>query len=197
MEVNNRGTIGDNPKGKHRQDDDLPPLLKQKLINLFSKEKNELLSLKRMTKKQFKHYNDLPLARIKRIMKSDEDVDMISAEAPILFAKACELFILDITVRALYEAECEKRVNIEKEDFFSVFHSTDVFDFLSEAVNQVHNENNCEVIDRAALMRQESHPQHGIDMRHDRQPIGNLPLELTKRRLAMQGNINEKKMRTD
>lgn len=30
----------------------------------------------------------------RRIMKSDEDVRMISAEAPILFAKACEMFIL-------------------------------------------------------------------------------------------------------
>jgi hypothetical protein len=29
-------------------------------------------------------------------MKSDEDVRMISAEAPIVFAKACELFILEM-----------------------------------------------------------------------------------------------------
>jgi hypothetical protein len=32
-------------------------------------------------------------------MKSDEDVRMISAEAPVLFAKACELFILDMALR--------------------------------------------------------------------------------------------------
>lgn len=33
----------------------------------------------------------LPLARIKKVMKaSDDQVKMISAEAPILFAKACE-----------------------------------------------------------------------------------------------------------
>ena len=48
----------------------------------------------------FKFANDLPLARIKRIMKSDEDVRLISAEAPIVFAKACEMFIADLTVRA-------------------------------------------------------------------------------------------------
>ena len=36
----------------------------------------------------FKNHQ-LPLARIKKIMKADEDVRMISAEAPILFAKAC------------------------------------------------------------------------------------------------------------
>jgi hypothetical protein len=32
-------------------------------------------------------------------MKSDEDVRMISAEAPVLFAKACELFVMDMTIR--------------------------------------------------------------------------------------------------
>ena len=43
----------------------------------------------------FKNHN-LPLARIKKIMKSDEDVRMISSEAPALFAKACEMFILEV-----------------------------------------------------------------------------------------------------
>lgn len=47
----------------------------------------------------FKNYIDLPLARIKRIMKSDEDVHMISAEVLVLFAKACEMFILEMTIR--------------------------------------------------------------------------------------------------
>jgi len=49
----------------------------------------------------FKNHN-LPLARIKKIMKSDEDVRMISSEAPALFAKACEMFILE--ARALAPA---------------------------------------------------------------------------------------------
>ena len=35
-----------------------------------------------------------------QIMKSDQDVRMISAEAPVLFARACECFILDLTLRA-------------------------------------------------------------------------------------------------
>ena len=39
-----------------------------------------------MTAADFKH-QDLPLARIKRVMKLDEDVRMISAEAPALFAR--------------------------------------------------------------------------------------------------------------
>ena len=53
--------------------------------------------------KDFKE-QQLPLARIKKIMKSDEDVRMISAEAPILFALACRLFITEITHKAAFHA---------------------------------------------------------------------------------------------
>ena len=80
----------------------------------------------------FKNANDLPLARIKRIMKSDEDVRMISAEAPVLFAKACELFISDLTVRSF--AYCSedrgKRRTLTREDVCLAVQQTDVFDFL-------------------------------------------------------------------
>lgn len=51
----------------------------------------------------------LPLARIKKIMKSDEDVRMISAEAPVLFSKACELFIIELTHRAWQNTEENRR----------------------------------------------------------------------------------------
>ena len=37
------------------------------------------------TEQDFKNYIDLPLARIKRIMKSDEDVHMISAEVNTVY----------------------------------------------------------------------------------------------------------------
>ena len=40
----------------------------------------EMAVLEVGTEQDFKNHNDLPLARIKRIMKSDEDVRMISAE---------------------------------------------------------------------------------------------------------------------
>jgi len=80
----------------------------------------------------FKNANDLPLARIKRIMKSDEDVRMISAEAPILFAKACELFISDLTIRSFaYTAEDKgKRRTLTREDVCLAVQQTDVYDFL-------------------------------------------------------------------
>ncbi len=82
------------------------------------------------TEQEFKNHNDLPLARIKRIMKSDEDVRMISAEAPVLFAKACELFILDLSIRAWGAAEKSKRRTLQKEDIDAAINNTDIFDFL-------------------------------------------------------------------
>ena len=54
-------------------------------------------------------------------MKSDEDVRMISAEAPVLFAKACEIFILELSIRAWGAAEKQKRRTLQKEDIEAAF----------------------------------------------------------------------------
>jgi nuclear transcription factor Y gamma len=37
--------------------------------------------------------------------KQDPEVKMISAEAPILFAKGCDIFITELTMRAWIHAE--------------------------------------------------------------------------------------------
>ena len=37
------------------------------------------------------HSHDFPLARIKEVIKADEEVQMISAEVLVVFAKACGL----------------------------------------------------------------------------------------------------------
>ena len=82
------------------------------------------------TEHDFKNHNDLLLARIKRIIKSDEDVRMISAEAPVLFAKACELFILDLSIRSWNYSQLHKRITLQKEDVKETVTKTDIFDFL-------------------------------------------------------------------
>ncbi|MCL7050094.1 hypothetical protein MKW94_020550 [Papaver nudicaule] len=75
--------------------------------------------------------HSLPLARIKKIMKkSGDDVKMISGEAPILFSKACELFIEEITVRSWKKALEGKRRTLHKEDVACAVIETDIFDFL-------------------------------------------------------------------
>ena len=84
-------------------------------------------------KKDFKKHNDLPIARIKRIMKSDQDVRMISAETPVIFARACEMFIMDITIRSTQYAEYDnERLVLTKKSILDTIKNTDIFDFLME-----------------------------------------------------------------
>ncbi|GKV38571.1 hypothetical protein SLEP1_g46463 [Rubroshorea leprosula] len=81
----------------------------------------------------FKNHN-LPLARIKKIMKADEDVRMISAEAPIVFARACEMFILELTLRSWNHTEENKRRTLQKNDIAAAITRTETFDFLVDIV---------------------------------------------------------------
>nr|UYC36128.1 OF21762 [Phoebe bournei] len=81
----------------------------------------------------FKNHS-LPLARIKKIMKADEDVRMISAEAPVVFAKACEMFILELTLRSWIHTEENKRRTLQKNDIAAAITRTDIFDFLVDIV---------------------------------------------------------------
>ena len=53
---------------------------------------------------------------------------MISA--PVLFAKACEIFILEMTLRAWGAAEKSKRHTLQKEDIEAAIKNTEIFDFL-------------------------------------------------------------------
>ena len=81
----------------------------------------------------FKAQNDLPLARIKRIMKSDEDVRMISAEAPVVLARACELFVLELTLRAAKGQENEKVIT--RADVVAAIKNAATMDFLRGVVD--------------------------------------------------------------
>ncbi|KAI9489634.1 histone-fold-containing protein [Zychaea mexicana] len=76
----------------------------------------------------------LPLARIKKVMKTDPEVKMISAEAPILFAKACETFIAELTKRAWVHAEESKRRTLLRSDIAMGISKTDMCDFLIDIV---------------------------------------------------------------
>ncbi|EFX84357.1 hypothetical protein DAPPUDRAFT_46746 [Daphnia pulex] len=77
---------------------------------------------------------ELPLARIKKIMKLDDDVKMISAEAPVLFSKAAELFITELTLRAWIHTEDNKRRTLQRNDIAMAISKYDQFDFLIDIV---------------------------------------------------------------
>lgn len=78
--------------------------------------------------------HQLPLARIKKVMKADPEVKMISAEAPIIFAKACETFITELTMRAWIHAEENKRRTLQRSDIAAALAKSDMFDFLIDIV---------------------------------------------------------------
>ncbi|KAL9063777.1 MAG: hypothetical protein Q9157_008091 [Trypethelium eluteriae] len=78
--------------------------------------------------------HQLPLARIKKVMKADPEVKMISAEAPILFAKGCDVFITELTMRAWIHAEENKRRTLQRSDIASALAKSDMFDFLIDIV---------------------------------------------------------------
>jgi histone H3/H4 len=84
-------------------------------------------------KHEFK-IHQLPLARIKKVMKADPEVKMISAEAPILFAKGCDIFITELTMRAWIHAEENKRRTLQRSDIASALAKSDMFDFLIDIV---------------------------------------------------------------
>lgn len=92
---------------------------------------NQYREIEKVT--DFKNHS-LPLARIKKIMKADEDVRMISAEAPIVFARACEMFILELTLRSWNHTEENKRRTLQKNDIAAAITRTDIFDFLVDIV---------------------------------------------------------------
>lgn len=79
-------------------------------------------------------FQKLPLARVKKIMKADEDVKMISAEAPVLFAKACEMFIIELTHRSYYHTLENKRKTLQRSDISQTIASTDIYDFLQDII---------------------------------------------------------------
>lgn len=59
---------------------------------------------------------------------------MIAAEAPVLFAKACEMFILELTLRSWIHTEENKRRTLQRNDIAGAINRGDIFDFLVDIV---------------------------------------------------------------
>ncbi|KAL1450210.1 hypothetical protein WDU94_002655, partial [Cyamophila willieti] len=103
----------------------------QDLLNAFwPKVTEEIRSIRQLDLKN----QALPLARIKKIMKLDDGVKMISAEAPMLFSKAAELFINELTLRAWIHTEDNKRRTLQRNDIAMAITKYDMFDFLIDIV---------------------------------------------------------------
>ena len=94
----------------------------------------------------------LPLARTKKIMKkSGDNVHMISGESPVVFSKACELFIEDLTRRSWMVTMKGKRRTLHKDDVVSAVMATDIFDFLVSLVSDSTNPLDLTTVKRETL----------------------------------------------
>ncbi|XP_027930308.1 nuclear transcription factor Y subunit C-3-like [Vigna unguiculata] len=78
--------------------------------------------------------SQLPLTRIKKIMKFDDDVKMVSSEATMLLGKACELFIMELTMRSWAHVEDDRRKIIQQTDVASAISINEMFDFLVDVL---------------------------------------------------------------
>lgn len=127
--------------------------LKKKLENFWINQNHEIEESNNLGN------HCLPLARIKKVMKSDEQVSMISAEVPVLFAKACEMFIMEMTMRSWAHAEMNQKKTIQKSDIASAISSTDVFDFLVDIVPREED-----TMDNEIFRRRESVPYYYVPL---------------------------------
>ncbi|GAA5840209.1 hypothetical protein JCM11251_005947 [Rhodosporidiobolus azoricus] len=83
----------------------------------------------------FKH-QALPLARIKKVAKMDPEVQgqMISSEVTVLFEKACQIFIQEVTARAHLVSLAARRRTLSRADVAQAVSRSDMFDFLIDIV---------------------------------------------------------------
>ncbi|KAF8539260.1 histone-fold-containing protein [Trichophaea hybrida] len=116
------GTFANVSQGLHGHYRDILTAYWQQTINTLENEDHDY------------KVHQLPLARIKKVMKADPEVKMISAEAPILFAKGCDIFITELTMRAWIHAEENKRRTLQRSDIASALTKSDMFDFLIDIV---------------------------------------------------------------
>lgn len=72
----------------------------------------------------------LPLARIKRLMKVEQEVNKVASEVPLLFSRMTEIFIQELTLRAWQYTQKGKRRILQRGDICLAAKSSDIFDFL-------------------------------------------------------------------
>ena len=104
------------------------------IIKKFKEIKNEIENLTPEPNNFRTHV--LPLARIKKIMKLDEEVKMISAETPLLISKACELFIIELAYRGWAHTLEANRRTLQRNDIAQAISNNDFYDFLLDIVEE-------------------------------------------------------------
>ncbi|RXH90533.1 hypothetical protein DVH24_035297 [Malus domestica] len=95
-------------------------------------------------------HHQLPLATVKKIMKSNKEVkvyeliinysQLVSSDTPIVFSKACELFIMELTLRSWLHTEGNKRRTLKRRDIAGAIRHDRLLEFLLDVVPFYHND---------------------------------------------------------
>ncbi|KAF9322257.1 hypothetical protein BG003_003268 [Podila horticola] len=81
-----------------------------------------------------KGVTQLPVARVKRIIKEDKDIAMVSNDAVFLISMATELFLESFTTKAFNLAKMEKRKTIAYKDLATAVSQHDSLEFLQDVI---------------------------------------------------------------
>mmetsp|Transcript_33791 Transcript_33791/g.24836 ORF Transcript_33791/g.24836 Transcript_33791/m.24836 type:complete len:89 (-) Transcript_33791:14-280(-) len=80
---------------------------------------------------------NVPKASVKRIMKLNDEVSLLSAEAIVAMSKATEFFIEQLTRDSLKEASSKDRKIVRVDDLLKAMENNQLkYEFLSEAFGQ-------------------------------------------------------------
>ncbi|KXS22104.1 histone-fold-containing protein [Gonapodya prolifera JEL478] len=78
-----------------------------------------------------------PAARIKKIMRVDDEVGKVAATTPILISKAVELFLQSLIDEACKEARDSRSKKVTISHIKDVVQGKDSFDFLRDKINSL------------------------------------------------------------
>lgn len=78
----------------------------------------------------------LPLARVKRIVKTDPDIKLISSDAAFLITRSTELFIQLLAKEAYKETLKNKRKVLQYNDLSKVVKDKEEMEFLLDIIPQ-------------------------------------------------------------
>lgn len=77
-----------------------------------------------------------PVARIKRLMQSDEDVGKVAQATPVVVAKALELFMVHIVEAACKQASDQQVKRVNMQHLYNAVMEEEKFDFIRETIEK-------------------------------------------------------------
>ncbi|KXN73430.1 histone-fold-containing protein, partial [Conidiobolus coronatus NRRL 28638] len=84
-----------------------------------------------------KYQTKFPVARIKKIMQTDEDVGKMSHATPVLISKALELFIKSLCEATMMQAMRQNSKRVSPVHLKQTVQIIEQFDFLKDVVSHI------------------------------------------------------------